>query len=262
MQHGMPFEETDHPSVAPPAEHTPGTPTRTSESIFRGKSGIILAAIGFLIIIIIATSTTLVLSTLPKTSVDSSSQDTGSYPSYLPGHGTLVLADPLDGTRSLAWKPATGCSYTHSHYQVTTSENPLHVCLGPHFRDFAFEVQMTIIKGDCGGIVLRADFKQNVFYNFLVCQLGVFSFAKYEGDRPGVGLLQPQRSPILNGDLHQSNTLGIYANGNTLMLYANSQRLGLIHDNASAEGKLGLDAIALSSNPTEVIYSNARVWTF
>ncbi|HLI07811.1 MAG TPA: hypothetical protein VKV40_14670 [Ktedonobacteraceae bacterium] len=276
-ENGAPLEETNSSGSLPSKVEVCDATAVEPSSLFGRKGGILIAITGLLIIVIIIASTTLALfaafhrttlatPTPPQKSVATLASSPGapgaSYPSYLPGHGSLVFADSLNGTGAQTWKPAIGCTYSQGRYQVTsTMKQPLYVCLGPALNNFAFEVQMTIIQGDCGGIVFRGDMKNNVFYNYMVCALGVFSLAKYVGNNPGVSLIQPTSNQAINGDVNQSNTLAIYAQGNSIILYANGKRLGQILDNASAKGLLGLDSVSLVSNATKVAYSNARAWS-
>jgi hypothetical protein len=240
-----------------------------SPSQFGKKSSLLIAVTALLLVAIVVASTWLAIyasfHTVPLATPTSTAptEQVSLYPTYMPGHGTLVFSDPLNGVRTQFWKPTTGCSYTQNHYQITVVDQtqPVHVCLGPTLRNFAFEVQMTIAKGDCGGLVFRGDLKNNVFYNYMVCQLGVYSLTKYVGNNPGVSLIKITSSPAINGNVNQSNTLGIYANGDNIIVYANGKQLGSVHDNTSAMGQLGLDAVALSNGSTQVLYSYATAWS-
>lgn len=64
-----------------------------------------------------------------------------------------------------------------------------------------------------------------------------------------------------NKGLGQSNVIAVVANGDTLNLYVNNQKIDSIHDSTSSSGLIGFSA-ADTGEPTEVVYSYAKVWTF
>src|SRR5690348_14654456 len=47
------------------------------------------------------------------------------------------------------------------------------------FSNFAFEVQLKILHGDCGGMIFRADSNSGKLYFFEVCQDGRYLFSRY-----------------------------------------------------------------------------------
>src|SRR5579859_5400623 len=79
-----------------------------------------------------------------------------AYPSYMPGSGTLALHDPLQ--KELYWKKFvdnddhSACWYENDGLHVQTNETSYYFVCGEAtpYTDFAFEVQMTMLKGDCG----------------------------------------------------------------------------------------------------------------
>ena len=232
-----------------------------------GRRGFVFILVVVLIVIVVSSSVIILLYTSHRTasSTNRSTVANTSYPSYLLGHGTLVLSDPLSGATSQknaqGWKAEPGCQFTGGHYQIDTSSSiPLRTCLGPSLQNFAFEVQMTIIQGDCGEILFRANISSNTFYDFLVCQQGVFSLAKVVGEHPGIPLLQPTSSSSLNPELNQVNTLAVVANGNSISLYANKHLLGSVQDSSSSAGLLALGAVE-TNGPTFVAFSHARIWS-
>jgi hypothetical protein len=232
-----------------------------------GRRIFVFIFIAVFIIIVVGSSIVILLYASHHTAISTSTPTSAntSYPSYLLGHGTLILSDPLDGAsnqkNAQGWKAKPGCQFTGGHYQIATSSSiPLRTCLGPSLQNFAFEVQMTITKGDCGEILFRANISSNTFYDFLICQQGIFSLAKVVGDHPGIPLLQPTASSNLNPELNQVNTLAIVASGNSISLYANKHLLGGIQDNSSSAGLLALGAVE-TNGPTIVAFSHARIWS-
>src|SRR5258708_20163294 len=50
---------------------------------------------------------------------------------------------------------------------------------GPSFSNFAFQVQMTILQGDEGGVIFRADPVHSKFYLFRISQSGSYDLFVY-----------------------------------------------------------------------------------
>ena len=59
--------------------------------------------------------------------------------------------------------------------------------------------------------------------------------------------------------LNQSNLIAVVAQGNTITLFANNQRLATVSGNTLNSGQIAFIASSVGS-PTEVEYSNAKLW--
>ena len=130
---------------------------------------------------------------------------------------------------------------------------------------------MKIIAGDCGGIAFRGNSANGQYYFFRVCQNrlytlqnGQYTLLLYTGnteENAQILSLREDSLPTINTDLNQSNLIAVVANGGTLDLYVNRQRIDSISDSTYSHGQIGLVAQSQSGeNPTEVVYSNAKVW--
>jgi len=183
---------------------------------------------------------------------------------YHPSGGKLVLYDPLSQVSN--WDNRSdssfggSCQFTRGSYHVSESQSPhtFH-CIAPDstFSNFAFEVQMKITKGDCGGITFRES--QVGMYIYVVCQDG--NYYLYRSTPSNIEGLRGNDSSAIHKGLDPSNIIAIVANGSTLDLYVNNQKVDSVHDNTSSDGTIGLIA-ANFSNPTEVVYSYAKVWVW
>jgi len=118
---------------------------------------------------------------------------------------------------------------------------------------------MKIIKGDGGGIIFRAHTSYNRFYVFLVGQNGSYQLFLCTGDQCNKILIDSSSSAINQG-LNQTNLVAVIAQKSTIGLYVNHQLIGSVVDNTFSSGQIGVTAISWL-NPTEVVYSNAKVWT-
>jgi serine/threonine protein kinase len=189
------------------------------------------------------------------------------YPSYMSGHGTLALYDPLNQF-SPKWEAYTDsnfggvCGFSNGTYQISeTKAHDNFLCnLSTHYSNFAIEVQMTILQGDCGGITFRNDGSNGKVYSFKVCSDGSYYLYVYKGLSASSTLTSNSSSAILTG-ANRLNTIGVVANGSTIELYANQTKLTSLTDDSYASGEIGLMASDIT-NATKVNYNNFKVWTF
>jgi len=201
-------------------------------------------------------------------------------PSYLPGCGTLALYDPLrDDSKGYDWHPPdySGCDFLGGVLHVSVigdGANPVffHACIGktPTFSDFTYEIKMTFIKGDCGGVIFRSH--DPMLYYFYICQDGEYGIVRYTRD-PDNGMPDPNLNPPLRTSAtrsssiiagsSQANIIAVQARGSIIDLYVNQHLIDSVEDNNYRDGTIGVLAKALDLyRPTEVAFSDARVWTF
>ncbi len=137
-------------------------------------------------------------------------------------------------------------------------------CLAsPNFSDFAYQVQMTIVKGDGGGIGFRIDNTKGSSYTFFIGQNGdyaLWSFNNCGSNNCKFSELRSGSSPFINTGLGQSNLLAVVASGSTIDLYVNNHKIDSVSDSSFSQGQIGVSATYLNG-PTEVVFSNAKVWT-
>jgi transcriptional regulator with XRE-family HTH domain len=190
------------------------------------------------------------------------------YPAYLEGSGTLVFFDPLSqddgGKWALYSTSSTGgpCQFTGGAYHVSQQPNGYFAwCLAQGiYSNFAFEVQLTITQGDCGGMMFRRDNAGN-FYYFRICVDGTYMVAKYAGKSASDGtILFASSSSAIQTGPGQQNLIALVASGSTMTFYVNEQRIYQEQDNSYAAGKIALIANPRYGNATDVAYSNAGLW--
>jgi len=185
-----------------------------------------------------------------------------SYPSYLPGHGTLAVNNPLiDNGEGVAAGTISACGFEVGAYHIKVLRPKTAFSCSPiipsSFSNFIFEVQMTIINGDCGGATFRGDIFSQHYYSFNVCQNGSFDL---HIDDPPTKILVSRFSSVIHKGLNQTNLIDVVANGDTITLYVNQQQIApRVSDSTYNYGQLGFVANAISST-TEAVFSNAKVW--
>lgn len=187
--------------------------------------------------------------------------------------GQIALDDPLSknnaATTWTIYRDKTGsCVFTGGSLHVSDFESylPAYCDAYENARNFAFQVQMTILKGDEGGITFRESIQGNGLrlYEFIIDQHGfyVLNGTFPTNDTKSPFLINPllhRSSPAIKTGLNQPNLLTVIAQGSTIFLYINQQFVGEVSDSGSSSGYLGVMAWA-TPDPTEVAFSNAKVW--
>jgi eukaryotic-like serine/threonine-protein kinase len=193
------------------------------------------------------------------------------YPSYLPGKGIFALNDPMkDDSKGYSWNPPNYrfCNIQQAslHVHVFGDKSDIahfHPCIGktPIFSDFAFQVNMTILKGDCGGVVFRSN--DPLLYYFYFCQNGFYGLVRYQDNKD-----PPKNLPLREGfstqikvGLNHTNMITVLVRGHYIYMYVNKIQIDKVYDTSYSKGKIGVLAKAFDEyRPTEVAFSDATVW--
>jgi serine/threonine protein kinase len=239
--------------LAPPSRATVSTETSTRR---RGLSrGTAILLVGLALLVVVGSVGVFYFTR---------SNQQNPYPPY----GTLALDDPLSGnSHGYNWHDSGDslgtCAFTGGAYHVNAlQQGSNHYCIAsPNFSDFAYQVQMTIVKGFAGGIIFRADYTKGDFYLFGIGQDG-----GYQLDFVNNGSFQILRTrgsgTATNAGLNQSILLAVVANGSTIEVYVNNKKIDSVNDSSYTQGQIGVFESDLNGNgTTEVVFSNAKVWT-
>ncbi len=183
--------------------------------------------------------------------------------------GNPTLSDPLrDNSSGNGWTESTdnagSCQFVGGAYHaINTSTNFFELCsASPSFNNFAYQVQMKIIKGDGGGVIFRYNTSNGTKYGYVfevgqdgsyqlyVCPLNATTCSS---------ALSQGSSPAVKQGLNQTNLVTVIVKGNAITLYVNHQEIDSVTDNTFSHGGIGVIAYEVS-NSTEAVYSNAKVW--
>ncbi len=183
--------------------------------------------------------------------------------------GTLAMLDPLtDNSRGFAWPQGTSangaCTFTSSGYQINSPKTQFYYyCSSTSntYSNFTFEVHAQITKGDCAGIIFRADTNASKLYLFEVCTNGNYNLYNYKDANGDSNLLANAPSQAIKTGLNQTNVLAVTAQGTTIALYVNGQKITTVTNNAYSSGQVGMVADSFN-NPTGALFTDARLWTF
>jgi eukaryotic-like serine/threonine-protein kinase len=182
---------------------------------------------------------------------------------YPPHTGKLALIDPL--TQPYLWQNFNGtdlkCQFKSGAYHVIETRQFVNGCSPstPAYSNFAFEVQMTVIQGYCGGIAFRSTSRLESLYYFEVCSDRHYYFSIYQNHKLISTPIKSTSSAIKLG-LNQPNMVAVVANGNQIDFYVNNQKINSATDTRYTQGSFFLIADNYGGQ-TEVSFNNMRLWT-
>jgi hypothetical protein len=187
--------------------------------------------------------------------------------------GVLALDDPLrDNSLSYNWNWSS-CAVVDGTLHVNSDHQyHEHYCTArtTNFRNFVYEVQMTIVKGNCGGLVFRQSLAVSNphYYDFRVCSNGSYSLQRYDAIsqysafKSSIVVYSSAAVSSIHVGLKEPNLLAVTATSSGIELWANMQRLVSLPESTYTEGGfIGVEANE-TTLPTEVTFSNAKVWNF
>ncbi len=202
----------------------------------------------------------------PSPALQASPTNSAMRNPYPPHTGSLALNDPLkDNSKGYRWDTglfAQGgtCSFIGGSYHVSVFlQGNLLACNAEAvtFSNLTFEVQMTILKGDRGGIFFRQVGTQGPYYYFSIKIDGSYELDSFNGKTTNV--LQLGSSAAVKRGLNQPNLLAVVAQGSSIDLYVNGQSIVRTTAINTSSGLIGVAADA-TDQPADVAFSNARVW--
>jgi serine/threonine protein kinase len=184
-------------------------------------------------------------------------------------NGKLELDDPLsDNRHGHSWQEnantgGAACRFAGGAYHaVQQQKGYVQTCFAKStdFGNFVYEVQLTVVTGDYGGIIFCADSANLKFYYFSIGRDGRFYFSRYVDGNPAHAqvLLQGQ-APFIHTGFNQVNLLAVVVQNGSIDLYVNQQKIGSYDDSSYTHGQIGVFA-GNAGNSTDIAFSNVRVW--
>lgn len=193
--------------------------------------------------------------------------------------GRLALQDSLEANTAAGWSLSNNdegqCFFANGAYRIRgiKSGGYMKLCVAAetYFTNFAYEVQMQVVAGDCGGLAFKTTFPQ--LYYFVTCQDGKYRFVRYDRDnQQNRRIMVSGVSSAIKHGLNRVNVLGVVVNGNAFALYVNHTLLYQGMDGAYLDGQIGLlvhtcSIVYLDTRPDvcavpiEAVFRNAKVWT-
>ncbi len=179
-----------------------------------------------------------------------------------------VYSDPLNEQNKSNWNvtlsPTSGCAFIKNAYHIFEStRNFNRFCLAPvgTLTDFAFQVQMTLIKGDLGGIVFGLNGNGTIPTNsdyFGIDLTGAFSLFNIS-NRQFHAL---SHSLIQANDTNPNsvNLLTVIVLHGRIYLYENQHYLDSFSNTSYTTSGLAGLFVADSFEPTEAAFNNVQIW--
>ena len=183
--------------------------------------------------------------------------------------GSPVLNDPLSQNGPNDWNGSAtqngSCAFTGRALHVVASRSEyFQPCRArnTNFGNFAYQVQITIIKGNEGGIYFRLKDTADGITGYILSinQDGLYTLLSIS-DRNGDATLFHRPSSAIKTGLNQSNLLTIIVQRSRIYLYINGQYLADVSNDISSPLPRVIGVFALDdADPTDVAFSNALVW--
>ncbi|HLI90793.1 MAG TPA: serine/threonine-protein kinase [Ktedonobacteraceae bacterium] len=187
---------------------------------------------------------------------------------YLQATGGMpAIADPLQAQSSLLW--TNTCTFTGGALHVSTSAgvgicNPLTVSVD----DFAYQVEVTIIKGNMAALEFRSTpslTKSPGYFFFILssgqCGLILKSRNTLAGTESDRSLFNRAHCAAIRTGAKQANLLTVIARGSDMYLYINKQYVAHVVDHSAASGFIGVfGGIAGAQGAVDVAFRDLQVW--
>lgn len=175
-----------------------------------------------------------------------------------------LLNDPLTNPDTYNWDTNANCSFKGGGYHVSSTQKGFFfdcAARNTKFSHFLFQVKMTFLQGDFGGILFRADLTNSKFYLLRIDRAtSGYDLYIYTGKKASdAKRIMSGTSPELNTNLNQSNQIAILARGQSIKLYFNSTYIDSVNDATVNSGEISLFAED-SENPAEVSFQQAQIW--
>ncbi len=252
---------------------------RNSRRLSKGERIALITALGTVLVTIITYIVAPIIvartssSLTPTPSASSSPSPLKSQNPYPPYIGAQVLENSLHSSTP-NWEvsspnstdPGTCTFVSHAYYASQPQSNHFTTCVyeGVTYMNFAFEVGMTIIQGDCGGIFFDADDLGRHFYYFRICQKsGAYVLDIASNNKLYRTIAYASSYSAFKTGLGQFNTIAVDVRGHNFDLYVNKQKLANTwnsnFDLSYDQGFIGVLADNLNLQTT-VAFNDANVW--
>lgn len=180
--------------------------------------------------------------------------------------GSPVLNDSLSANSGSNWEEdqaqgGGGCAFSGGAYHASIDQKGFYfACAAQNtsFSNFAYQVQMTIAKGDAGGVFFRGNRNASQFYLLSIARDGTFDLFVSK-DQNHSSDLNFGNSSAIKKNLGQANLITIIVRGRSIYFYINKQYAGNVNDSTYSSGQIGVFVDA-HTTATDVAFSNAQVW--
>jgi hypothetical protein len=198
---------------------------------------------------------------------------TATSPSSDPAHlyqqvtsQSPTFTDSLQNATTNTWavyeKPTYGCHIGSDglHLYIKDTGHFAYCTSGQgEFSNFALQVDMKILSGAGGGFVFRVVPSTYSLYYFHVYPDGNYIIYVERGNSLPTRLNDGTIGWMATG-FGAENMLTVIAQGSQFYFYVNHRFLTKVQDSTYSKGYIGMSVSDLTG-PTEVVYTNARIWS-
>ena len=171
---------------------------------------------------------------------------------------TPTVSDVSDGWNT-GQKAGVDCTFTDNAYHMRVApEKNGWFCMNAQntYTNFIFQVQMTVIQGNGGGIIFRDDTAGN-FYTFLVSNKNLYFLSTFNESGKGGKILAFGRTTVAK----TTNTLAVMAQGSKIAMFVNKQYIGSVDDTFSSTGTIGFTGTkSFIRDSVDVAFSHFQIW--
>jgi hypothetical protein len=187
--------------------------------------------------------------------------------------GTLVLNDPLNGpSNPYQWQISSGfivngtdtgsCKFTDQSYQVISLVQSYQTFYcwsqAQTFRDFVYQINVTLDNDTGAGMIFRLDSNRDFFY-FGINAFQEYTLSEVQGPKV-IPLLADKPDQAINPKGY-ANTLAVVVNGTDISMYINNHLVNTQTTNNQNDGFIGVAVVNSSQTAGQVQYTNAKVWS-
>lgn len=154
-----------------------------------------------------------------------------------------------------------GCAFLNGAFHASVLQKNYYVpCFAQasNVKNFAFQIEMTLLQGDEGGLIFRADDANSRFYYLRIGHDTTYSLYASKEDKHSTSLLY-DTSPAIKTALGQTNLVTVIAKESNIAIYINKTFVASMNDGTYNSGKIGVFA-SDKGTATDVAFSNAQVW--
>ncbi|WP_220207790.1 hypothetical protein [Reticulibacter mediterranei] len=182
-------------------------------------------------------------------------------PQYIFDHVTATT--PAINNVSNEWntgsRPDVDCIFTGGAYHIRVApEKNWMFCMDAqnNYTDFIFQVQMSVIHGNGGGIIFRDDTAGN-FYSFTLTNSSQYSLFALNESGKGA-------KPLAFGRASAGKTtsmLAVMAQGSKIAMFVDKHYIGSVDDTHSSTGTIGFTGNRFyGEDSIDVAFSNFQIW--
>ncbi len=179
--------------------------------------------------------------------------------------GTLILDDQLlDNSKGYGWLTGTNqrgatCEFRgDGYYSNQPAKGFFHSCPANNtdLRNFAFEVQMTLVSGDYAGIIF-CNGSADTYYLFRLGVDGSYSLLLMsQANSDGVSLA----TGSVSVNLSQPNLIAAVVSGGSIELYVNRQLITSVNDSTYSHGRIAVFSWNAAGTAAQAVFRNVKVW--